>query len=439
MSDSQHKSPASRWPARLRQAIMAYFSETDIQILCFDLGIDYGDLPGDNKSIKIVELIEYLARKGKISELIDQCSQYRPNVPWDEFRAAAIQHPLVFEYGKANQVIQIPPRAPQREPPTTLPQVGQLARFTQPRLVMVAAIVLIVIALIAGTLLLRTETPTEETAKELTLEPGATRIRPADGMVMVYVPAGEFEMGSDDDELDYALELCNECFGDCQPGWFEDEQPAHTVALDGFWIDQTEVTNAQYRQCVEAGACEPPACWDNSDCNAPNQPVVCVNWYQAQAYCEWVGGRLPTDAEWEYAACGSEGSRYPWGDEFDGTQCNYCDANCKLDHRDETLDDGYAYTARVGSYPAGASWCGAQDMGGNAWEWVADWYGDYPSGRQVNPTGPSTGTYRVRRGGSWSSDRGDARCTCRVGDRPSEFGRGLGFRVVFPGSIPTDF
>ena len=112
-----------------------------------------------------------------------------------------------------------------------------------------------------------TEAPTATPAEEPTPSLGDIWMRPADGMVMVCVPAVEFEMGSDDDEVDYALQLCNEYFGDCEREWFEDEQPVHTVALDGFWINQTEVTNGQYRRCVEAGACDSPAeigyccCW----------------------------------------------------------------------------------------------------------------------------------------------------------------------------------
>jgi formylglycine-generating enzyme required for sulfatase activity len=247
---------------------------------------------------------------------------------------------------------------------------------------------------------------------------GDTWTRPADGMVMVYVPAGEFEMGSTE--------------GDAN------EQPVHTVLLDGFWIDRTEVTNAQYLRCVEAGGCSPPpesssATRDSYYGNSTydNYPVTKVHWHLAADYCAWAGARLPTEAQWEYAARGPEGRVFPWGDEFDGTRLNYCDANCPREYADETVDDGYAAdTAPVGSYPGGASWCGALDMAGNVWEWVADSYGDYPSGRQVNPTGPASGEDRVLRGGSWVNDRDPARCACRGRGGPGYWLDDFGFRCA---------
>jgi formylglycine-generating enzyme required for sulfatase activity len=257
-------------------------------------------------------------------------------------------------------------------------------------------------------------------------------------MVMVYVPAGEFEMGSDDDEVDYALQLCNEYYDDCEQKWFEAEQPVHTVALDGFWIDQTEVTNAQFAQCVAAGACDRPPARSGSytrdsyygNSAYDNYPVIYVSWSQALEYCTWAGARLPTEAEWEYAARGPEGRRFPWGDEFDGMRLNHCDANCEFDWANETVDDGYADTAPVGSYPAGASWCGALDMSGNVWEWVQGWYGDYPSGRQVNPTGPSFGAWRVLRGGSWPYVPHAVRGTYRDWSRPNDQSNVFGFRCA---------
>jgi iron(II)-dependent oxidoreductase len=225
---------------------------------------------------------------------------------------------------------------------------------------------------------------------------------------MVYVPAGQFEMGSDDDGVDYAMQLCNELSDDCQRRWYENQQPVHMVALDGFWIDKYEVTNAQYQKCVEAGECQAPTMcnWGQSTygkADKADHPAVCVNWQGAQDYCEWAGGRLPTEAEWEYAARGPAENVFPWGDTFDGTLANSCDTNCTQDWKNTDYDDGYEQTAPVGSYPDGTSWCGAEDMAGNAWEWVNDWYDSdyYRVSPAENPGGPSSGEYRVARGGSW--------------------------------------
>jgi formylglycine-generating enzyme required for sulfatase activity len=250
--------------------------------------------------------------------------------------------------------------------------------------------------------------------------------RPIDDMVMVYVPGGEFQMGTDDDQMKYSLQLCgvtaSTIFGPgtrCFASEFADEKPAHMVILDGFWVDRLEVTNAQYRRCVEAGACTPPVESGSYTRDAyygerafDDYPVVWVGWQQATEYCAWAGARLPTEAEWEYSARGPESHIFPWGDVFDGTRLDYCDVNCDLGPNDETVNDGYADTAPVGSYPSGASWCGALDMAGNVREWVADWFGRY-YGRQVNPSGPHTGEMIVSRGGSWLDPPENVRSTKR--------------------------
>lgn len=256
-----------------------------------------------------------------------------------------------------------------------------------------------------------TEAPTAKPTEEPTTEGpslGDTWTRPADGMVMVYVPAGEFQMGNAE--------------GDAR------EQPVHTVALDGFWMDRTEVTNTQYRQCVEAGACDPPARVASSSCASyysnsayDDYPVINVTWHQAVAYCEWAGVRLPTEAEWEYAARGPEGWIYPWGDDWDASRLN-------------SLHAGLGDPTEVGSYQAGASWCGALDMAGNVWEWIADWYGVYYYSRSPsrNPSGPSSGRRRVVRGGSWVDFRVDARSTVRGRYNPDRSNTYIGFRCVSP-------
>ena len=234
--------------------------------------------------------------------------------------------------------------------------------------------------------------------------------RAVDEMLMVYVPAGKFEMGTD--------------------GGREHEQPVHTVVQDGFWIDRTEVTNAQYARCVASGACDVSGFVNDVDFNAADQPVVGVDWRNASAYCMWAGGRLPTEAEWEYAARGAEGRLFPWGTDFDGTRLNFCDVNCAQARADKTVDDGFAQTAPVASYAEGKSWCGAFDMAGNVMEWVADWYGTYPSGAQLNPIGPAIGTEKVLRGGSWLSNETNVRAAYRGTGLTTLSFNGVGFRCV---------
>jgi formylglycine-generating enzyme required for sulfatase activity len=255
---------------------------------------------------------------------------------------------------------------------------------------------------------------------------GDSQIRQIDGMQMVYVPAGEFRMGSESEEVDFALQQCRNYGTNCQRSYFSVEMPAHQVTLDGFWLNQTEVTGSQYSLCEAAGVCESPQCQSaNGD-----HPIVCVTWEQAVIYCQWASGRLPTEAEWEYAARGPNGIRYPWGDDFDGTLLNYCDANCTLPKQDETFNDGYAETAPVGSYSQGASWVGVLDMAGNVWEMVADWNGGYPAGEQVNPEGPLTGSRRVARGGSWHASPDHVRSTVRTHLGVEEQFEHVGFRCA---------
>jgi serine/threonine-protein kinase len=269
-------------------------------------------------------------------------------------------------------------------------------------------------------------------------------------MVMVYVPAGEFQMGSTYNEADDALALCYGYQGECKRDWFEDERPSHVVVLDGFWIDRTEVTNAQFAAFLneEGNQKEGDVTWLYLEGETSliervggefrpksgygDHPVVEVSWYGAVAYCGWAEARLPAEAQWEYAARGPERRVFPWGDEVDGTRLNHCDANCDQDWADESFDDGYARTAPVGSYPDGASWVGALDLAGNVWEWGADWYGEYPSEAQENPTGPSTGDYRVVRGGGWGHGWHLVRTARRFGVRPIGRDSHLGFRCVVP-------
>jgi formylglycine-generating enzyme required for sulfatase activity len=235
-----------------------------------------------------------------------------------------------------------------------------------------------------------------------------TWTRAADGMVMVYVPAGRFWMGDTaaDDQAD------------------GDEMPQHKVYLDAFWIDRTEVSNAQFRNCVAAGACQAPVTcsWGTptyDDGDKADHPVVCVDWDQAQAYCRWAGGRLPTEAEWEKAARGNKGQRFPWGNGIpDCSKAQY--GSCG------------GQTVPVGSKAAGASPYGALDMAGNASEWVADWYAPdyYASSPEQNPPGGASGPGRVVRGGAWNLDWRFLRAARRNYSNQANHDHFTGFRCV---------
>ena len=216
-----------------------------------------------------------------------------------------------------------------------------------------------------------TAVPTETAEPEPeVLDVGATRLSEVDGMLLMYVPAGEFLMGAADDD-----ELAD-----------DDERPQHTVYLDAFWIDQTEVTNAMYAQCVAAGGCEAQDLVDSQtrtgyfeDPAYANYPTTHVSWEEAVAYCTWAGRRLPTEAEWEKAARGTDGRLWPWGNaEPDETRLNF-------------LGNEGGDTTEVGAYPDGASPYGALDMAGNLYEWTADWYSPtyYAESPSENPVGPA--------------------------------------------------
>jgi formylglycine-generating enzyme required for sulfatase activity len=155
-----------------------------------------------------------------------------------------------------------------------------------------------------------------------------------------------------------------------------------------------------------------------------------VGWDEAETYCQWAGARLPTEAEWEYAFRGEEGRVFPWGDEFDGARLNYCDVNCEASHADARYDDGYDKTSPVGSFPQGASWSEALDMGGNVSEWVADWLAPYAPEASVNPAGPGEGSDKLIKGCSWFSHPTYCRGALRASVEPDTRFDYLGFRCA---------
>jgi formylglycine-generating enzyme required for sulfatase activity len=228
---------------------------------------------------------------------------------------------------------------------------------------------------------------------------------------MVEVPAGSFWMG------------CTPADGSC----FSNESPYHEVTLDAFLIDVTEVTVSDYADCVSAGVCTAPGTVAACNWGVPGRedhPVNCVDWYEAEAYCAWTGKRLPTEAEWEKVARGTDERIYPWGN---------TSPDCTLAIMDDGGDGcGLNSTWPVGSLPGGASPYGALDMAGNVWEWVSDWYGSsyYSSSPASNPTGPSSGSSRVCRGGSWYLPGASLRASNRAAEAPSFNDDFVGFRCA---------
>jgi len=219
---------------------------------------------------------------------------------------------------------------------------------------------------------------------------------------MVLIPAGTFLMG----------DTFNEGYG----------LLVHDVYLEAYYIDAYEVTNAQYKEFMDATSYKAPTLWNNPAYNAPNQPVVGVTWYDAVAYCKWAGKRLPTEAEWEKAARGGlEGMRYPWGNTLTHNDANY-------DGTGGT--DIWTYSAPVGSFAPNGY--GLYDVAGNVLEWCADWYDtDYYSiSPRNNPKGPGTGCLRVLRGGSWNFDPPHLRVAFRYNRSSSLAFSTIGFRCA---------
>lgn len=273
------------------------------------------------------------------------------------------------------------------------------------------AILMITATSIAQTANAPTQTPSP-TAKP---EPpfGSVQTSPVDGMVQVYVPSGEFLMGSTGTFSEAELQ----------------EMPQHKVFLDGFWIDQTEITQGMFKRCIASGTCpdvvhdlgEQNANFSNSDYD--NHPVVYVTWDQAKTYCERVGRRLPTEAEWEKAARGTDGRLYPWGD-------------TPPTEKNALFNNAENGTKPVGSYPDGISPYGALDMIGNVREWVSDFYGEdyYDKSPAKNPLGPDEAkdNQHVLRGASFKDALHYTHVAMRFAHVPMSPGENRGFRCAAP-------
>ncbi len=247
-------------------------------------------------------------------------------------------------------------------------------------------------------------------------EIGQTWTAPSDGMTLVCVPDGDFLMGAIETDIQ------------AQP----DEKPQRKIYLDAFWMDRTEVTNAMFAKCTSAGACHPrthsPYLWGVASRTRDSYfgnpiydayPVIMLDANEAETYCRWVGRRLPSEAEWEKTARRTDGRTYPWGEGLDCQKANY--AGCVND------------TSETTAHPPGASPYGALDLLGNVWEWTADWYAPnaYESTVTKNPTGPTTGEFRVMRGGAWGSFVEALRITNRANGKPEHDVDGeVGFRCA---------
>lgn len=221
---------------------------------------------------------------------------------------------------------------------------------------------------------------------------------------MVFIPAGEFAMGSDRGQ--------------------DDEQPVHRVSIKAFYLDAQEVTVSRYAEFLTTQKPDPPFKWNEATSGSyEHKPVIGVNWYDARDYCRWVGKRLPTEAEWELAARGTEGRIYPWGS-----------AHPTKGHANagQSKWRGYDTLTNVGQFELGKTPNGVYDLAGNLWEWVADWYDAtyYQFSPRESPSGPSKGPLRVLRGGAWNNDSKAIRSANRAGYAPDARRNDVGFRCA---------
>ena len=235
---------------------------------------------------------------------------------------------------------------------------------------------------------------------------------------MVFIPPGEYLMGSDSDQ---GYKICQKYNKTCKEKWFSDEQPVHKVKLDGYHLDIYEITQDEFKHAIGK---------DPSEFSGSHLPVENVTWFEARKYCEHLGKRLPTEAEWERAARGTNNFVFWWGNKADSGKANFCDAQCEKRWRVSQLDDGFTYTAPVGSFPPNDY--GLFDMAGNVYEWVSDWHdeGYYRNSPMENPQGPKSGKKKVMRGGSWINYPTGVRPADRTDSKPNARMDFVGFRCA---------
>lgn len=422
---------------QLSSFIANKFDLRELHQLCFELGVNPENLLGSGTLEETArELVRYMDRRERLPQLMEILAHQRP----ESYQKAFDNTADTESSGTSSDSLNSASKGQ---------SVIRRARFTIA--ILLAVVVLVAIVVIvpklrnesnlqnqnrAATPLPRAtaklsttpqssapsqSSPTSESSTTPTVartpEPQTgdirTVMRGTAEVEQVYVPAGSFLMGSEEGPYD--------------------EQPIHEVALNGFWLDRTEVTNAQYAHCVADKECKPPN--DNSSYFRDNYysnddfgdyPVIHVTWSDAQAFCIWAGGKLPTEAQWEYGARGPKNLTYSWGNNV---------PTCELANYLGKAGGCVGNTSEVGIFSNGASWVGALDMTGNVWEWVNDWYQDnyYTISPSTNPLGPESGSYRVMRGGSWDFEQHAIRASFRnILNYPWFAGYNVGFRCAHP-------
>jgi eukaryotic-like serine/threonine-protein kinase len=266
----------------------------------------------------------------------------------------------------------------------------------------------------------KTNTPTSLPLPPADAPAKAAWVSPLDGMTLVYIPPDQYRIGSLDTDTQ---------------AWIN-EKPQHPVNLSGFWMDKTEVTNAMYARCVQAGACAVKkmvmsrtrdSYFGNKEFD--NFPVIFVSWNDARTYCAWAGRKLPSEAQWEAAARGPDGRKYPWGNS--SPTCQNVNFASRIDMQGGKSSLCVGDTTVAGKYPQGASLFGILDMAGNVWEWVADWNSpNYLVKPNQDPVGPADGEDRVIRGGGFFTDAKYVRTAMRSWHQPDYSSNEVGFRCA---------